>query len=113
MRVSPRPNTKLPLYGQWAGKKSMLRILLPFTIGLMLMMLGVLESSRLSGRAVEIGHDAVLDRENTREQIIKLGVFGASLTEVLIRRGEDTVLFLGKKPTDEAPLQKNTATVTP
>ena len=58
----------------------MLRILLPFTIGLMLMMLGVLESSRLSGRAVEIGHDAILERENTKEQIIKLGIFGASLT---------------------------------
>ena len=91
----------------------MLRILLPFTIGLMLMMLGVLESSRLSSRAVEIGHDAVLDRENTKEQIIKLGIFGASLTEVLIRRGEDTVIFLGKKPVDEAPFQKNTATATP
>lgn len=91
----------------------MLRILLPFTIGLMLMMLGVLESSRLSSRAVEIGHDVVLERENTKEQIIKLGIFGASLTEVLIRRGEDTVIFLGKKPTDEAPFQKNTATATP
>ena len=91
----------------------MLRILLPFTIGLMLMMLGVLESSRLSGKAVEIGHDAVLGRENTEEQIIKLGIFGASFTEVLIRRGEDTVIFLGKKPTDEAPFQKNTATAAP
>ena len=91
----------------------MLRILLPFTIGLMLMMLGVLESSRLSGRAVEMGHDAVLDRENTREQIIKLGIFGSSLTEVLIRRGEDTVIFLGKNPTDETPFKKNTATATP
>ena len=113
MRVSPGPNTKLPLYGQWAGNKSMLRILLPFTIGLMLMMLGVLESSRLSGRAVELGHDAILERENTREQIIKLGIFGASLTEILIRRGKETVIFLGKKPTDEAPFQKNTATATP
>jgi hypothetical protein len=113
MRVSPRANTKLPLYGQWAGNKSMLRILLPFTIGLMLMMLGVLESSRLSSRALEIGHGAVLDGENTKEQIIKLGIFGASLTEVLIRRGEDTVIFSGKKPVDEAPFQKNTATATP
>lgn len=84
----------------------MLRILLPFTIGLMLMMLGVLESSRLSGRAVEIGHDAILERENTKEQIIKLGIFGASLTEILIKRGKDTVIFLGKKPTDEVPFQK-------
>jgi hypothetical protein len=113
MRVSPGPNTKLPLYGQWAGNKSMLRILLPFTIGLMLMMLGVLESSRLSGRAVELGHDAVLERENTREQIIKLGIFGASLTEILIRRGEDTVIFLGKKNIDDASFQKYAADVPP
>ena len=91
----------------------MLRILLPFTIGLMLMMLGVQESSRLSGRAVEIGHDAILERENTKEQIIKLGIFGASLTEILIKRGEDTVIFLGKKPRDEVPFQKNTATAAP
>jgi hypothetical protein len=79
----------------------------------MLMMLGVVESSRLSGRAVEIGHDVVLERENTKEQIIKLGVFGASLTDILIRRGEDTVIFWGKKPIDEATFQKNTATTTP
>jgi len=87
----------------------MLRILLTFTIGLLLMMLGVLESSRLSGRAVEIGHDAVLERENTREQLIKLGIFGASLTEAMIRRGKGTVIFLGKKPIDEASFQKNIA----
>jgi hypothetical protein len=91
----------------------MLRILFPFTIGLLLMMLGIIESSHLSGRAVEIGHDAVLKRENTREQFVKLGVFGASLTEVLVRRGKDTVIFLGKKPSDEAPFQKNTATAAP
>ena len=91
----------------------MLRILLPFTIGLMLMMLGVLESSRLSGRAVELGHDAILERENTREQIIKLGIFGASLTEILIRRGEDTVVFLGKKNIDDASFQKYAADVPP
>lgn len=108
-RVSPRLNAKPPLRGQWARNKSMLRILLPFTIGLLLMMLGVLESSRLSGRAVEIGHDAVLERENTREQLIKLGIFGASLTEAMIRRGKGTVIFLGKKPIDEASFQKNTA----
>jgi len=91
----------------------MLRILLPFTIGLMLMMLGVLESSRLSGRALEIGYDAVLESENTRERNIKLGIFGASLTQVLIRRGEDTVISLGKKPVDEAPFQKNTVNAAP
>ena len=91
----------------------MLRTLFPFTIGLLLMMLGIIESSHLSGRAVEIGHDAVLERENTREQFVKLGVFGASLTEVLVRRGRDTVIFLGKKPSDGAPLQKTTATAAP
>ncbi|MDA9565710.1 hypothetical protein N9R55_01390 [Porticoccaceae bacterium] len=91
----------------------MLRILFPFTIGLLLMMLGIIESSHLSGRAVEIGHDAVLERENTREQFVKLGVFGASLTEVLVWRGRDTVIFLGKKPSDGAPLQKTTATAAP
>ena len=91
----------------------MLRILLPFTIGLMLMMLGVLESSRLSGRAVEIGHDVVLERENTKEQIIKLGIFGASLTEILIKRGKDTVIFLGKKNIDDASFQKHAADVPP
>ena len=78
----------------------MFRALFPFIIGLLLMMLGVLESSHLSGRAVEIGHHAVLERENTREQFVKLGVFGASLTNVLVRRGEDTVIFLDKKPED-------------
>jgi hypothetical protein len=36
----------------------MFRTLFPFIIGLLLMMLGILESSHLSGRAVEIGHDA-------------------------------------------------------
>lgn len=113
MRVSPGPNTSVPLLSQWARNKSMLRIVFPFTIGLLLMMLGILESSHLSGRAVEIGHDAVLERENTREQIIKLGIFGASLTEVLVRRGEDTVIFLGKKPRNVAPLQKDTATAAP
>jgi hypothetical protein len=87
--------------------------LFPFIIGLLLMMLGILESSHLSGRAVEIGHDAVLERENTREQFVKLGVFGASLTEILVARGKDTVIFLGKKPRDEAPFQKNTATAAP
>jgi hypothetical protein len=91
----------------------MLRILFPFTIGLLLLMLGILESSHLSGRAVEIGHNAVLERENTREQIVKLGVFGASITEVLVRRGEDTVIFQGKKPKDEGPVRKNIATSTP
>ena len=91
----------------------MLRILFPFTIGLLLMMLGIIESSHLSGRAVEIGHDAVPERENTREQFVKLGVFGASLTEVLVWRGRDTVIFLGKKPSDGAPLQKTTATAAP
>ena len=91
----------------------MLRILFPFTIGVLLMMLGILESSHLSGRAVEIGHDAVLERKNTREQIVKLGIFGASLTEILVRRGKDTVIFLGKKPRDEAPFQKNPATAGP
>ena len=91
----------------------MLRILILFKIGLMLMILGVVESSRLSGRAVEIGHDAVLERENTREQIIKLGIFGASLTEILIRRGKDTVIFLGNKSTDEALFQKKTAAAIP
>jgi len=111
--VSPRPNTSVLLPGQWERNKSMLRILFPFTIGVLLMMLGILESSHLSGRAVEIGHDAVLERENTREQFVKLGVFGASLTEVLVRRGKDTVIFLGKKPRDEAPFQKNTATSAP
>jgi len=111
--VSPGLNTSVLLPGQWARNKSMLRILFPFTIGLLLMMLGIIESSHLSGRAVEIGHDAVLKRENTREQFVKLGVFGASLTEVLVRRGKDTVIFLGKKPRDEAPFQKNTATAAP
>ena len=91
----------------------MFRTLFPFIIGLLLMMLGIIESSHLSGRAVEIGHDAVLKRENTREQFVKPGVFGASLTEVLVRRGKDTVIFLGKKPRDEAPFQKNTATAAP
>jgi hypothetical protein len=91
----------------------MFRTLFPFTIGLLLMMLGVVESSHLSGRAVEIGHDAVLERENTREQFVKLGIFGASLTNVLVRRGEDTVILLGKKSRDEASLQKNTATAAP
>ena len=91
----------------------MFRTLFPFIIGLLLMMLGILESSHLSGRAVEIGHDAVLERENTREQFVKLGVFGSSLTEVLVRRGKDTVIFLGKKPSDGAPLQKATATAAP
>lgn len=91
----------------------MLRIVFPFTIGLLLMMLGILESSHLSGRAVEIGHDAVLERENTREQIIKLGIFGASLTEVLVSRGKDTVIFPGKKPRDEASLQKTQSPLRP
>jgi hypothetical protein len=77
------------------------------------MMLGILESSHLSGRAVEIGHDAVLKRENTREQFVKLGLFGSPLTEILVRRGEDTVIFLGKKPRDEAPLKKTPATAAP
>ncbi|MDA7853807.1 hypothetical protein N9A54_02070 [Porticoccaceae bacterium] len=91
----------------------MLRILFPFTIGLLLMMLGMLESSHLSGRAVEIGHNLVLERENTREQIVKLGIFGASITEVLVRRGEDTVIFMGKKPEDEGLFRKNIATGAP
>ena len=91
----------------------MLRILLPFTIGLLLMMLGILESAHLSSRAVEIGHDVILERENTREQIVKMGVFGASLTEVLVRGGKDTVIFPGKKPREVAPFQKNTATAAP
>ena len=92
----------------------MLRILFPFTIGLLLMMLGILESSHLSGRAVEIGHRLRCWREKTlREQIVKLGVFGASITEVLVRRGEDTVIFLGKKPEDEGLFRKNIATGAP
>ena len=91
----------------------MSRTLFPFTVGLLLMMLGILESSHLSGRAVEIGHSAVLARENTREQIVKLGVFGSSITEVLVSRGEDTVIFLDKKPEDGESFRKNIATGAP
>ncbi|MDB2554180.1 hypothetical protein N9X74_02250 [Porticoccaceae bacterium] len=91
----------------------MFRALFPFIIGLLLMMLGILESAHLSGRAVEIGHNVVLEKENTREQIVKLGVFGASITEALVRRGEDTVIFLGKKPKFEEAFRKNIATGAP
>lgn len=70
----------------------MLRTLFPFLVGLLLMMLGIIESSNLSTRAVEIGHDTILEQANTRERIVKLGVFGAPLSEALVRRGEETLI---------------------
>ena len=56
------------------------------------MMLGINESSVLSTRALEIGHDRVLAQAYTRQQLIKLGVFGAPLSTALVRRGEETVI---------------------
>ena len=91
----------------------MLRTLYPFTLGLLVMMLGIIESSKLSTRAVEIGHDAILEQANTREQLIKLGVFGAPLSATLVLRGKDTLVHRPKNAPSPHEVVSPTTVISP